>query len=55
MHHRLLEEAIKSKPVQFRLFGDFPLYTNGHRQNHAVQVYENLRARGRGPASSGWI
>ena len=44
MHHRLLEEAIKNKPAQFRLFGDFPLYTNGHRQNAAG-----------GPASSGWI
>jgi hypothetical protein len=47
MHHRLLEEAVTREPRHFRLFGDFPLYTNGHRRNHAVQVYENLNGRGR--------
>ena len=46
-HHRLLEEAIRIYAQQFRLIGDFPLYFDGHRRDHAVQVYENLKARGR--------
>ena len=46
-HHRLLEEAIRIYAGQFQLIGDFPLYFDGHRRDHAVQVYENLKARGR--------
>ena len=46
-HHRLLEDTIRSSPGQFRLVGDFPLYLSGHRRENAVQVYENLMARGR--------
>ena len=46
-HHRLLEETLRRYPEQFRLIGDFPLYFDGHRRNHAVQVYENLAVRGR--------
>ena len=45
-HHRLLEDAIRSEPTQFRLMGDFPLYWDGRRRDNAVQVYENLMARG---------
>ena len=46
-HHRLLEEAIRDNGAQFRLAGDLPLYFDGHRRDHAVQIYENLNARGR--------
>jgi hypothetical protein len=46
-HHRLLEDTIRSDPGQFRLVGTFPLYFSGHRRENAVQVYENLMARGR--------
>jgi len=46
-HQRLLEETIRDHAEQFRLISDLPLYFDGHRRNHAVQVYENLAARGR--------
>ncbi len=46
-HHRLLEEGIRNHPAQFQLIGDLPLYLDGHRRDHAVQIYENLKARGR--------
>ena len=44
-HHRLLEDAIRGAPAQFRLMGDFPLYFDGQRRASAVQIYENLGAR----------
>ncbi len=44
-HHRLLEDALRSEPAQFRLMRDYPLYFDGRRRDNAVQVYENLRAR----------
>jgi hypothetical protein len=46
-HHRLLEESIRNNRAQFQLIGDHPLYFDGHRRGHAVQIYENLNARGR--------
>ncbi|HUB82402.1 MAG TPA: glycosyltransferase family 39 protein [Bryobacteraceae bacterium] len=49
LHHRLLEETIRDHPGQFLLVGDFPVYLDGHRHDHSVQVYENLAARGRRP------
>ena len=43
-HQRLLEDAIRSEPSQFRMIGSFPLYLDGHRRNDAVRVFENLYA-----------
>jgi hypothetical protein len=48
-HHRLLDQAVRQTPAQFRLVGDFPLSFGGRQRAHAIQVYENLAARGRTP------
>jgi hypothetical protein len=48
-HHRLLEQTIARGTGQFRLVGDFPLFLNKCRRDGAIQVYENLEARGRRP------
>jgi hypothetical protein len=46
-HHRLLEEAIRGEPTQFRPMADFSLYFDGRRRDGAVEIYENLGARPR--------
>ena len=48
-HHRLLEKTMTEESNQFRLVGDFPLFLENRRQDGAIQVYENLKARGRRP------
>jgi hypothetical protein len=47
--YRLLEETLRGDPRQFRLVGAFPLYFNGRRRDDAVEIYENVMARGRTP------
>jgi 4-amino-4-deoxy-L-arabinose transferase-like glycosyltransferase len=47
--HRLLEQTMTEESSQFRLVADFPLFLENRRQDGAIQVYENLKARGRRP------
>ena len=46
-HHRLLEQTMREGSEQFRLIGDRPLVFDRQRREAAVQVFENLHARGR--------
>jgi len=48
-HHRLLEQAIKEAPEQFQLVANLPLSIGDRRLDGAIQVYENINARGRRP------
>jgi hypothetical protein len=48
-HHRLLERTMTEESNQFRLVADFPLLLQNQRQDGAIQVYENLKARGQRP------
>jgi hypothetical protein len=48
-HHRLLEQTMKEAPEQFQLVGSAPLVLDNRRVDGAIQIYENLKARGRHP------